>query len=236
MITDFHSHILPGIDDGSPDVQTSIRMLQEQAAQGVTHVIATPHFYPQNDTPERFLARRAEALRQLSDQMRLHAGLPAVSVGAEVYYFRGIGDSDILPDLTIQEKKCILIEMPNVQWTDYMYRDLASIWEKQGLIPIVAHLDRYIRPYRAGAVLDRLADLPVYIQVNADAFVNGSMRRMMLRLLRNGQIHLLGSDCHNMDSRKPDLAAAVTQIQKYLGNSMIDQIKAWEQDVLTDRF
>ena len=60
-IIDFHSHILPGIDDGSRNVEESIALLRKEAEQGITHVIATPHFYPQHDTPERFLKRRNEA-------------------------------------------------------------------------------------------------------------------------------------------------------------------------------
>ena len=66
-IIDFHSHILPGIDDGSRSVEESIALLQKEAEQGISHVVATPHFYPQLDTPERFLKRRAEAEAALRD-------------------------------------------------------------------------------------------------------------------------------------------------------------------------
>ena len=60
-IIDFHSHILPGIDDGSESVEQSIAMLRMEAEQGITHVVATPHFYPRHDTPQRFLQRRKDA-------------------------------------------------------------------------------------------------------------------------------------------------------------------------------
>ena len=58
-VIDFHSHILPGIDDGSASVEQSIAMLRMEAEQGIDHVVATPHFYPQYDTPEHFLRKRA---------------------------------------------------------------------------------------------------------------------------------------------------------------------------------
>lgn len=233
MVTDFHSHVLPNVDDGSADVEMSLKMLRLEAQQGISHVIATPHFYPQKDSPEAFLARRDAALKQLRAGMSGEELLPELSVGAEVYYFRGMSDCDFLPYLTLQGKKCILIEMPSVQWTDYMYRDLADIWQKQGLIPIIAHLDRYIHPLGASRVLRKLEELPVYVQVNASAFMHGSMRALMLRLLRNGQVHLLGSDCHDMDERKPNLAQAVSVIQKHLGSSMLTQIEKWEKEVLS---
>ena len=65
---DFHSHILPGIDDGSKSVEMSIKMLRREAQQGISRVVATPHFYPQTDNPERFLRRRAEAERILFEK------------------------------------------------------------------------------------------------------------------------------------------------------------------------
>ena len=57
-MTDFHSHVLPCLDDGSVSVEQSIEMLRAEAEQGITHVIATPHFYAGRTTPERFLEKR----------------------------------------------------------------------------------------------------------------------------------------------------------------------------------
>ena len=85
-IIDFHSHVLPGIDDGSRSVEESIAMLQAEAAQGIRHVVATPHFYPHHDSPEHFLEKRREAEEALRREMKHHPGLPELSIGAEVYF------------------------------------------------------------------------------------------------------------------------------------------------------
>ena len=122
-LIDFHSHILPGIDDGSKTVDMSIAMLRMEAEQGIRHVVATPHFYPQHDTPERFLRRRAEAEYVLREAMGKYDNLPKLSLGAEVYYFPGISDSESISKLTIDQKRCILIEMPGAPWTDGMFRE-----------------------------------------------------------------------------------------------------------------
>ena len=95
-IIDFHSHVLPGIDDGSHSLEESIAMLRMEAEQGVSHVIATPHFYPRHDTPEDFLRKRREAEILLREEMEKHSNLPALSVGAEVYYFPGISNSEAM--------------------------------------------------------------------------------------------------------------------------------------------
>lgn len=58
---DFHSHILPGVDDGSKNVEMSLEMLRASAAQGVTDICLTPHFYAERNTPEKFLEKRRRA-------------------------------------------------------------------------------------------------------------------------------------------------------------------------------
>ena len=234
QVVDFHSHILPGIDDGSKSVEESIQMLRMMAKQGITHVVATPHFYPQHDTPERFLRRRAKAEAALREAMAGEDGLPTLSIGAEVYYFRGISDSDVTKELTVDHKKCILIEMPSTPWTETMYRELEALSVKRGLTPVIAHLDRYIGPFRTRGIPKRLAALPVLIQANAEFFLERSTSAMAMRMLKKGGIHLLGSDCHNMSSRKPNLGETLKLIQRKLGNDIVTALNENAQMILTE--
>lgn len=233
MVNDFHSHILPQIDDGSSSVQESVAMLEMEAAQGVAHVVATPHFYAQHDTPEHFLKKRKASELVLREAMQEQKGLPEISIGAEVYYFRGISESEILPKLTIGASRYVLVEMPMGSWTDAMYRELAGIHEKQGLIPIIAHIDRYIGLFRTRSILDKLENLPVLIQTNASFFTQLSTRELAFRLLREHRIHLLGSDCHNLTTRAPNLLDAVRLIERRLGKEHIERINYYENEILT---
>lgn len=233
-IIDFHSHILPGIDDGSRSVEEAIALLRKEAEQGITHVVATPHFYPQHDTPEHFLHKRAEAEAILREEMSKHIGLPKLSVGAEVYYFNGISSSEAMSDLTIGQKKCILIEMPNAPWSDGMYRELEGLYSKQNLLPVIAHIDRYMGRFRTYGIPERLAELPVLVQANAEFFLRRSTSAMALRMLKENQIHLLGSDCHNLSSRSPNLMEALAIIEKRLDKTPIDAICQWQQYALPD--
>lgn len=231
-VIDFHTHVLPGIDDGSASVEESASMLRVEAGQGIRYVIATPHFYPQHDTPRRFLERRARAMAQLLGEMPPEHDLPQVILGAEVYFFRGMSQSDQLERLTIGEKSCILIEMPPPPWTEEMYRELEQIWLNKGIIPIIAHIDRYVRPFRTYGIPERLAQLPVLVQANADFFLKKSTASMALRLLKADRIHLLGSDCHNMVSRKPNVQMAVEMIRSKLGDGAIRRIQDYERKAL----
>lgn len=229
-IIDFHSHILPGIDDGSRSVEESLALLRLEAQQGIHHVVATPHFYAQHDSIEAFLERRAEAEARLREEMEKQPGLPELTVGAEVYYFRGISQSDVLQKLTVGANPYCMIEMPVSAWTDTMCRELTQIYHDQGIVPIVAHVDRYFTPLRTFGIPKKLEQMPVLVQANASFFCGRSFGRAM-RMLQKGQIHLLGSDCHNTGSRRPNLEKALARIQKQDGE-LLAQIAQAQNAVL----
>ena len=229
---DFHSHILPGVDDGSRSVEESLEMLRAEARQGIGTVVATPHFYANHDTPERFLRRRAAAWEMLQTAMAQEAGLPAIILGAEVYYFSGISDSDQLHRLTTGQKRYIMLEMPTVPWTQNMYQEMENIYTKHGITPIIAHIDRYISPLRHRQILDRLEELPVLVQANSDFFLRPMTAPLALRMLKEKRIHLLGSDCHNCSTRKPELGRAIEKIEKHLGAAAMEHLRFYEETVL----
>lgn len=231
MIIDFHSHILPGVDDGSSSVDESIAMLRMEEQQGIGEIIATPHFYPQYTSPEQFLQRRNEAMELLRKQMP-HGACPKIRLGAEVYYYHQMSHSEVLQQLAIEGTNAILIEMPMGQWTDRMYRELTGIYDNLGLTPIIAHVDRYLGRFRDYGIPQRLAEVPVLVQANADFFLRHTSKAM--RMLSSHQIHLLGSDCHNLTDRKPNLGQAIAMIRKKGGSDLMESILSTERMLFTE--
>lgn len=231
MIIDFHSHVLPGVDDGSRSVEESVAMLQMETRQGIRTVVATPHFYADQDDPDRFLKKREAAAAELTDALRTVVDAPQIKLGAEVFYFSGMSSADTLKSLTIDTKGCILIEMPQPPWSDRMYRELIQIREHLDLIPVIAHVDRYIGRLRTYGIPEKLEQLPVYVQANSSFFLNKRSAAMAMRMLQKGQIQLLGSDCHNLDARRPHLGEAVGIIKQRLGTGVLAEIAAY-QDML----
>lgn len=224
QIIDFHTHILPNVDDGSHSVETSIEMLRMEEKQGVGRVILTPHFYANHDSPQRFFKRCQKSLVNLRDSMANYSDIPKLSFGAEVHFFEGMSDSESLLDMAITGTRCILVEMPMSPWSDRMLQELTGIHQKYRLIPIIAHIDRYISPFRNRGIMDSLAKLPVLIQANASFFTQKSTQRLALKLLREEKIHLLGSDCHNLESRPPNIDGAIKVIEKHLGSDAVMRI------------
>lgn len=233
MFTDFHTHILPGIDDGSSSVEESIALLKKEAEQGIKRVVATPHFYANYDSPEKFLKKRAEAKALLDEEMKKYEGLPEVVLGAEVYFFHGISDCEFLPQLTIGDKSFILIEMPMAPWSDSMLAEIKAIYTEHGITPIIAHLDRYIAPFKTFGLPKKLEELPVLIQANAGFFLHGGLTSSMaFKMLKKDRLHLLGSDCHNMAKRPPRIGEAKEAILKKLGEDVLLRIENYAKSVL----
>ncbi len=231
-VVDFHCHILPGIDDGSSSVEESVVMLQQEASHGIEHVIATPHFYAHRDNLSMFIENRERSEQLLRETMAKHSGLPQLGVGAEVYFFTGISESREISSLAISSTNCIMVEMPQPPWTEAMYRELEQLHTKRGLIPIIAHIDRYITRFRTFGINEKLAELPVFVQANAEFFLHRQTKSIALRMLRNGKIHLLGSDCHNLHSRSPNLSEAAKLIGERLGAPAIERINQYEHSIL----
>ena len=230
-ISDFHSHILPNMDDGSSSVEESVALLELEAAQGVDRVLLTPHFYPLNESPRDFLERRNASVKMLLDAIEGRTDLPHLTVGAEVAYYLGMSQSEELPLLAIEGTDCILIEMPPAPWPKYVWRDLRAIREEWGLMPIIAHVDRYIRPLRTYGIPRRLEEIGVLVQANGNFFIRRETERMAMKLLKTGRVHLIGSDCHGLETRRPNVKDAVEKIERKLGREALFRIGELEEKI-----
>lgn len=220
-IIDFHSHILPGMDDGSPDIPTSLGMLREAARQGVGVQVLTPHYYPWKEEPERFLARRAQSAETL--MQALEPGFPRVLVGAEVAFFPRMSETDLRP-LCIGGTRVLLVELPFESWDRRVEDQLASLSLDRGYAVILAHVERYLRYGGNPETLERIAALPLRMQVNAEALLQLGSRRRALELFRRGRAQLLGSDAHNLSNRRPNLAAGRRLLGRKLGAEALEYI------------
>ena len=143
-----------------------------------------------------------------------------------------MGSSDVLRKLVIGGSHYILVEMPVCRWSERMIHDLEMIRTNLGLTPIIAHLDRYLTPFNAGRILRQVSELPVMVQVNGEFFLQRATVRRALRMLECGQIHLLGSDCHNLTDRKPNLGHVREVIRSKMGSEPLKRMTYYEQRVI----
>ena len=218
---DFHSHILPGIDDGSKNVKMSLQMLSAMRDQSIDTVVATSHFYATQRSPRRFLERREQAWDLLAPE--LPDAAPDIILGAEVLYFPGISHMAELPQLCFEGTNILLLEMPFDSWTEYCIREVRELARSGEFTVLLAHIERYYYKQPVSVWDDFLSE-GVLMQSNADFFLPFRTRRKALKLLREGRIHLLGTDAHNMAARAPRMDEAVAMIRKHLGPDPLREI------------
>lgn len=228
---DLHTHILPQMDDGSQSPQETLDMLESLRQQGITTVAATPHFHADKETPQAFLERRQEAVARI---LPADSNQPKLLLGAEVAYFSGIGYCKEIAPLQIGNTKLILLEMPFGTWSDRIVEDVCRIPQFLGLQPILAHVNRYHHRHQLPKYIDTFVDAGIYFQCNTDAFLSPKKQRWAFKLLKSGKIAFLGTDCHNMDDRQPNMAQARAVIEKKLGADFYTQFQENASALLND--
>lgn len=217
---DMHCHLLPGIDDGSDSVETTIKMLQMLRDQGVTQVAATPHFYAGDCRPEDFLQRREQSLSALAGL----EGLPEILPGAEVAYFDSMGQCTVLQELAIGRTGLVLVEMPFADWSARMISELERLKFRQGLQPVLAHVERYRGKTQLAKFLPQLEEIGVAMQCNAEAFLDRASCRWATAMVKKGYVQFLGTDAHNLTGRAPRYGQAVAVLQKKLPAERVAQL------------
>ena len=206
---DVHSHILPGIDDGSQSVEESIALLNATSEQGIEYIAATPHFYPRRTDPELFLSDRSEAVSRLKPH--LTDKMPKVLLGAEVAYFDGISRNEDVEAFKIEGTELLLLEMPFDKWSDRIVKEVIRLNDRNGIQVMLAHIERYIS-FQKEEVWNVLRGCGVIMQSNAEFFLSWFSKRRALRMLHGGEIDLLGSDCHNTGKRPQRMGEALEVI------------------------
>ena len=201
MMIDFHTHILPGVDDGSQSIPESVSMLRAEARQGIEAVVLTPHFYAQENSPAQFLERRQQMYKHLLPN--LWRELPMICLGAEVQYFEGICAVEDIRHLRIEGTEYLLVEMPFSHWPDRVVKDVMELNDLTDTTVVLAHIERYLA-MQSKDVWERLRSCGVLMQSNVSFFGNWKTRHKAMSMLARGEIHLLGSDCHNMKTRQPN--------------------------------
>ena len=219
IMTDFHSHILPCIDDGSKSLEESLKMLELLAAQGVNRVVATPHFYPNRNSVDEFLEKRNAAYKLL--EPHLTSKHPQIVLGAEVKFYDGISRLENLESLFIEGTEILLLEMPFERWSEYTVKQLINLSSSGIGTVVIAHIDRYIQ-FQSKVVLEELVRNGILFQVNAESFKQFFEKRKMLKLLKEHLIHFIGTDCHNLTDRAPNIEVALTAISKKFGEQFLE--------------
>lgn len=217
-IVDMHCHILPEVDDGAEGIEESLAMLRREREEGVRKVILTPHYRRgMFETPREKIKTVFSRLQREVQRKKVGVDL---FLGCEFYR-----ENEIL-DILKRDQSCrmagtsyVLLEFSTVD-SYSVIRNYTMGLLNHGYRPVIAHAERYEALRKMDAV-QSLAAAGAYIQVNAGSILgkNGwSSRRFCKKLLKDGHVHLVGSDAHNMRLRAPCMGACARYLEKKLGN------------------
>lgn len=199
---DIHTHILPNVDDGSSDFDTSCKLLELELENGVNKVICTPHQNYLNLNKELLIEKFNEFKNKINLDIELY-------LGSEIYYYKGfLNDLENGKLLTINNSKYILIEFSTSQNTDII--DIVYSIRLKGYIPIIAHIERY--SYLNNEDYLKIKKEGALIQINASSFNYTNTKKIIKYLLKNNLVDFVASDCHDLNRRSVDFF----KIKKYI--------------------
>lgn len=221
---DFHTHITPETDDGAKSVDEAVEMLKTAYVSGAQTVILTPHYRARESIAD-FCTRRNGKIATLRNAMKKSGGaFPALRIGAEVPLSDELADNGDLKKLCIDGTDLLLTELPFPTWNRWHVQEIHSMIVKQNITPVMAHIERYLKKPQDIEKLDPLISVGVKFQVNASSFLTFSGKRVIKALAREGLICAIGSDCHNMTTRSPDIDRAVTSMARCFGDVFISDL------------
>lgn len=224
---DLHCHILPGIDDGAADVSVSLAMARAAVADGIEIQACTPHILPglYANTGPRIRAATAELQARLDDE-----GVPLrLVVGADAHMTPDMASklrSDAIP--TLADTRYVLVEPPHHVAPPYFegfFFDLLVA----GYVPILTHPERLTWIEAHYPKMARLVAAGVWMQVTAGSLTGSFGRRPLYwaeRMLNEGLVHILATDAHGADRRRPNLAAGRDAAARWVGAEEAERLVA----------
>ena len=196
--TDIHSHLLPGIDDGSPDIQTSLQLVRGMMELGFKKLITTPHIM--QDIYPNSKAVILEKSNLLNSELK-SLGLE-VEVKAAAEYFLDDHVASLLenkePLLTISGKM-VLVEFSMIN-PSMGLKEILFDMQVQGYVPVIAHPERYVYLERDKNFYDELKATGCLFQLNIlslTGYYGKKVNEFAQYLLKKNYYDLLGSDLHN---------------------------------------
>ncbi|MCR5207054.1 MAG: hypothetical protein K6C14_01075 [Eubacterium sp.] len=224
-LIEMHSHILPGIDDGARNVETSLKMIERLKEQGAKKIVLTPHYYSDNISLDDFLRKREKAFSELVNA--LPPDSPELIPAAEVYISDYIFNNSDIKELCIGNSGYILIEHNfSSDFGQDVYNRLVNLYCDYGVKPILAHIERYRALMTDKYTLGDYIEMGCLTQANISSFADSPrhIRKKLLKLLNERKIYLIGSDCHNLDSRAPEYEDGAKAIIKKCGEGALNRL------------
>lgn len=219
---DIHSHLLPGIDDGSENLSVSLDMARDAVADGVTHALMTPHHMN-----GRYVNHAADVVQLTADFQKeiTAAGIPLTVFPSQEVRINGdllnaLENGDLLT--TDEGGRYMLIEFPSHDVPAFTNQVLFQL-QQAGITPIIVHPERNTRLMEnPGLLYDMVVTGGAFAQVTASSYVGTfgkAVQTFAEDIVNHGLAHVFASDAHHIPGRSYEMAAAFAKLEKEVDRS-----------------
>jgi protein-tyrosine phosphatase len=222
---DIHSHILPGIDDGSKNIEMSLKILKGLAEQGITDVICTPHYIAETSqvSPR---AKNEELLKNLQQQAKKRDIRIKLYLGNEIYIDRDIAKLIRYKKASpLAKSKYLLVELP-MSGKFEQYEDILLNLQQSGWTVILAHPERYLSFQKHYGKIVKLHKQGVLLQCNLGSFIGQYGRRAKKtakKIAKDKLLFCVGTDIHHTRNFN-EIAKAQKKLGKYYEYYELDAV------------
>ncbi|MFC5694236.1 tyrosine-protein phosphatase [Pseudomonas sp. GCM10022186] len=225
---DLHNHLLPGIDDGAPDLEAALALARVAVQDGITHLVCTPHIHPgrYDNTPASIRGARdrfAVALKEQGIPLRVAA---AAEVRFGVELMMGVGERSIPFLGQWLGHKVLLLEFPH-EGIPFGAERLVTWLLQRRILPMIAHPERNKDIMRTPSRLKPLLELGCLLQVTAGSVVGRfgpAAEAIAHALLEQGVVTILASDAHNLQHRPPLLREGMERAARIVGEEKAESL------------
>lgn len=222
---DFHTHIIPNIDDGSRSIEETFNLIKEAKEAGFEGIVLTSHYienYYETDVPERDMW-----VKVISDNLKQKGIETDLYLGNEIYISGNMMNLLIEGKAsTINNSSYVLFEMPLNAEPMNLYDVIYSLQENK-LIPVLAHPERYSFIQKEPELVYDLIEKGVLMQANYGSILGqyGEKAQMIVRrFLENNMIHFLGTDVHRQNTIYKRIPHALKEIEEIVGRVKLEQL------------
>lgn len=222
---DIHCHIMPGVDDGSPDIETSLAMLKMAVNDGIEQIILTPHYKPMHHNVR---PQKNELYRQKLQQIAQEKGIKVqLFSGNEIYYSGETQEQLVNREIcTLAGSDYVLVEFHPTDIYSNIHNAMYQIISA-GYTPILAHVERYSDIVSHPKYVDELIALGCYIQVNASSVMGKygfGIRLFTRKLLKSRKVHFVATDAHDTQRRAPLLSECREYVERKIDRAYAEEI------------
>jgi len=220
---DIHSHIIPGIDDGSKNMEMTLEMLKNAEKEGIKEIVATPHYLLEyGEATIEEVKNHVKEINAILETERINVKIYS---GQEIYFTEKIIEDYIKGNIgTINDSRYMLIEFPIDKFDENTF-DILYELQVRDIVPIIAHPERYKPFIEKPSLINEFINQGYLFQVNAGSIegkFGETVRKTVNIFLKNHIYNFMGSDAHNVKNRNTGLKDAISLLDEGMNKDIFE--------------